>query len=292
MSSMIGIKVADGDFFPIVAENTDAKKRLVLTTAHEGQPSVQIDFYKSSLQSMKDAVYIGTLLLKNISKQKQGSPSIELIVSSNKDGEFSASAYDINLPEEKGKNILAVSLTPLEHSANFDDINLDNSGEYSAAIKKPKPKLLFVAIPIVLLALIAFGLYLFLFRTSPEEESVSALVPPEEIMYEPPPPEPPPVEQFEPPPAPPPVISAVEPPVKVQTPRERPPAPVSSYNTPAVIPAEGIAYKLRWGDTLWDVSQAFYRTPWRYNYIARYNGIRNADRIVSGRTIRVPPLPK
>ncbi|MDR2097396.1 MAG: LysM peptidoglycan-binding domain-containing protein [Spirochaetaceae bacterium] len=40
------------------------------------------------------------------------------------------------------------------------------------------------------------------------------------------------------------------------------------------------------------MSQAFYRTPWRYNYLARYNGIRNPDRIVSGRTIRIPPLPK
>jgi hypothetical protein len=291
---MIGIKVADGDFFPIAAENINAKKRLVLTTAHDNQPSVQIDFYKSSLLSMKDAVYIGTLMLENISKKERGGPSIELIVSSNENGEFSASAYDLEKPDENGKHILAGSLLPLENSESFNDINLDNEGtvikdrflnEYGAAVKPSKSKLLMIAIPA--LAIIIFGLYFFVFRAGLNKTESVNTVPPAEITYKAPPPPEVAVAPAEEAP-PPPVIKAPESP----EPRKRDPAPVSFYNTPDAIPADGLTYTLRWGDTLWDVSQAFYRTPWRYNYLARYNGIRNADRIIAGRTIMVPPMPK
>jgi nucleoid-associated protein YgaU len=59
---------------------------------------------------------------------------------------------------------------------------------------------------------------------------------------------------------------------------------------PATIPKEGVAYKIRWGDTLWDISAAFYRNPWQYQRIARFNNIRNPNMIISGRTIRIPPL--
>jgi nucleoid-associated protein YgaU len=64
---------------------------------------------------------------------------------------------------------------------------------------------------------------------------------------------------------------------------------VASYKVPATIPKGGVPYKIRWGDTLWDISEAFYRDPWRYRRIARFNNIRNPDLIISGRTIRVPP---
>jgi hypothetical protein len=309
---MIGIKVADGGFFPIVAENVNARKRLVLTTAHDAQSSVQIDFYKSSLHSMEDAAYIGTLLLENIPKKEQGNPSIELIVSSNENGEFSASAYDIERPDENGRHILAGSLTLLENSADFDDIHFDHEDIFlkedfpnksNGVIKSSKPKPLMAAI--FLIVIIAFALYFFVFRAASNNENgvteSAGEVPPVEIIYEEPPPTTLPVEEkaetaAQPVETPPPIIKAPETPVKApaglpQT-RKRDPAPVSSYNTPAVIPDGGIRYRLRWGDTLWDVSQAFYRTPWRYNYLARYNGIRNANHIVSGRTIIVPPLPK
>jgi hypothetical protein len=312
MSSMIGIKVADGGFFPIVAENVNARKRLVLTTAHDAQSSVHIDFYKSSLHSMEDAVYIGTLLLENISKKEQGSTSIELIVSSNEKGEFSASAYDLEQPDENGRRILAGSLMPLENSENlYDDIDLDYedmlikesySDEYYGVIKFSKTKLLMAIIPLI--AIIAVGLYFFVFRTDSSKTNntseIISEVPPVETIYEEPPPPLPSEEETEaaarPVETPPPVIKAPEAPVmapaSLPQPRKRDPAPVFSYNMPDVIPAGGLTYRLRWGDTLWDVSQVFYRTPWRYNYLARYNGIRNANHVVSGRTIVVPPLPK
>ncbi len=47
-------------------------------------------------------------------------------------------------------------------------------------------------------------------------------------------------------------------------------------------------YKIRWGDTLWDIADAYYKNPWRYKYIAKYNGIKNPDYIISGDVITIP----
>ncbi|MCH5294294.1 MAG: LysM peptidoglycan-binding domain-containing protein [Treponema sp.] len=60
-----------------------------------------------------------------------------------------------------------------------------------------------------------------------------------------------------------------------------PPAP------PPVKPAD-IRYKIKWGDTLWDIANAYYKNPWRYHMLARYNGIKNPDYIVSGTWILIP----
>jgi hypothetical protein len=89
-----------------------------------------------------------------------------------------------------------------------------------------------------------------------------------------------------------------QPPPLIQAPAQAQPAPVvnrrrnppvASYKVPSTIPRNGIAYRVRWGDTLWDIAAAFYRNPWLYPRIARYNGIRNPDLIVSGTVIRIPP---
>jgi nucleoid-associated protein YgaU len=65
--------------------------------------------------------------------------------------------------------------------------------------------------------------------------------------------------------------------------------PVTSFAIPATIPSEGVEYKIRNGDTLWDIAEAFYRNPFSYPRIARFNNILNPDLIISGTTIRVPP---
>lgn len=51
---------------------------------------------------------------------------------------------------------------------------------------------------------------------------------------------------------------------------------------------EDITYKIKWGDTLWDIADAYYKNPWNYKKIARYNGIRNPDYIISGTYIKIP----
>ncbi len=51
---------------------------------------------------------------------------------------------------------------------------------------------------------------------------------------------------------------------------------------------KSVTYKIKWGDTLWDIADAYYKNPWRYHRIARYNGIKNPDYIISGTTIELP----
>ena len=51
---------------------------------------------------------------------------------------------------------------------------------------------------------------------------------------------------------------------------------------------KAVSYKIKWGDTLWDIADTYYKNPWRYKYIARYNGIKNPDYIISGTKIVIP----
>ena len=49
-----------------------------------------------------------------------------------------------------------------------------------------------------------------------------------------------------------------------------------------------IMYRIKWGDTLWDIADTYYKDPWRYRMIAEYNNIRDPDYIISGTTIKLP----
>src|SRR5574344_2841562 len=64
-----------------------------------------------------------------------------------------------------------------------------------------------------------------------------------------------------------------------------PEEPVAEKETPKI---ENTKYKIRWGDTLWDISNTYYKNPWKYKSIAKYNGIKNPDHIVSGTVIEIP----
>ena len=50
----------------------------------------------------------------------------------------------------------------------------------------------------------------------------------------------------------------------------------------------GVTYKIKWGDTLWDLADTYYKNPWRYKKIANYNNIKNPDYIISGTVITIP----
>ncbi|MDR2079379.1 MAG: Hsp70 family protein, partial [Treponema sp.] len=177
MASTIGIKIANGEFYSIVEENSPVKKRLILTTVHDSQKSVQIDLYKSYTKSMADALYIGSLVVENITAKPKGGPSIELIIASSAEGEISADAVDLDTKAEH--HHLSVSLKSLdEDSRDYEipDFELDQDEappgdlyDQASEVKKRKSRggfpWLVIAV-VALLILIAAGIlaWFFLFR--------------------------------------------------------------------------------------------------------------------------------
>lgn len=345
MASTIGIKLANGEFYSIVEENSPVKKRLVLTTVHDKQQSVQIDLYKSYTRTMADALYIGTLVVEKISPRPKGEPSIELIIASSETGEIVADAMDLDQSVKGQHHTLNVSLKSLEddnREYDIPDFELEQnesppSGLVQIEEKQRFPWLVVICGALILVAILLV-IWLVFYRgnnstgaaqsnqaqsatqnttpAAPPAVTPAPVTAPAPVAE--PEPEAPaqqaaepapvadaqaPVAEETPPPAVaetppvqaetslPPVIKAPENAPVTVTPalRTRPVPPVASYKVPSVIPKNGVAYKIRWGDTLWDIAGAFYRNPWLYHRIARFNNIRNPDLIISGRTIRVPP---
>jgi hypothetical protein len=327
VASTIGIKIANGEFYSIVEENSAVKKRLILTTVHDKQRSVQIDLYRSFTKTMADALYVGSLVVENIKPRPRGEPSIEMIITSTREGTIAADAIDLDSTSQGEHHYLSVSLKSLDEDNReyeIPDFELEQSdppptGLYEKAkiIREKKsrkfPWLIVILAGLVLIALcLAIWLFLFKgnplsgrspqasqpFRPVPAAKAPAEAIPAEGPAETPePPPEPEPQQQAQPaaPPqqAPPPVIEAPETtapvPAAAAAMRSRPVPPVASYKAPTTIPKEGASYRIRWGDTLWDISEAFYRNPWLYPRIARFNNIRNPDLIISGTTIRIPP---
>jgi LysM repeat protein len=328
MVSTIGIKIANGEFYPVLEENSAVKKRLILTTVHDDQKSVQIDLYKSLTKTMADAQYAGSLVIENISPKPKGAPSVELIISSDSQGGIAADAVDLDAREGKERYHLDISLTSLEEKGGdivIPDFELESYGipprelyndaqfiSQGRRRSRSLPLLLFIigggAVIVVWLCIWLFltrgaSFRALIFGSGPAVEKAAQEPPmPEPAPVEPPPvPAAPPAVEAAPPmveaapvPAPKAEVPVIEAPAVPRPPaparsRVRSPAPVARYKIPAVIPAGGVPYKIQWGDTLWEISEAFYRNPWLYPRIARFNNIRNPNRIISGTTIRIPP---
>jgi outer membrane biosynthesis protein TonB len=356
VASTIGIKLANGHFFPIieepsieepsteesstkessaegsstggpsavVKEKSLVRKRLILTTVRDSQESMQIDLYRKQAAALAGLQYVGSIVVKDIKPKSKGDPSVELVISLNKDGALSATAADLDAQAQGGYQRLDVSLKSLDIDVReppIPDFRMEQAveppprGLYDKASqtrKRKKKKFPWFIIIIIgaLIVLAGLGVWFFLSWGCPDSPEpapapVAAPAPELPVRTPEPAPAPPPVIEVapEPLPAPPPAVEAAPepPPVPVIEPvkpaenapavsrERRSAAPVSSYKVPAVIPKGGVAYRIRWGDTLWDISEAFYRNPWLYRRIARYNGIRNPDRIISGTVIRIPP---
>lgn len=319
----IGIRLADGKFYPILAEGAAAKKRLVVTTVKDDQPSVQIDVYRST-EASED--YVGSLVIENIPPRPAGEPDIELDLELDDDGNLSALAREEATGEHQA---LSVSLKSLEEEEKYEipdfdfqededfDLTTDDLPEISPfestegtmtdkgmdseetsfddipdfGEPSPPPELVRQeekkrASPILIGVLAALGtiailvIAFFIYRATMDKQpqppvapvaAPVATVPVAPVAATPAPATPAPV--------------AVAP-----APATPAPAPAAAAPSKPATPAKkGTWYKIRWGDTLWDLSIAYYRTPWLYRTIAAANKIRNPDRIISGTWIFIPP---
>ncbi|MBN1616156.1 MAG: LysM peptidoglycan-binding domain-containing protein [Spirochaetales bacterium] len=313
----IGIKLADSKFFPVLEEGNPASKILELTTVRDEQTSVQINLFRSEDGELDESAYVGTLIIEDISPRASGEPTVELTLTLDEQNELSAEAVDL---DSGSRQALSVSLETLSREdlyslPDFDLSPIDSSlhlGEdpdhrnlaYQGTIPGNAPEglyemtneeekksgvfmpawlcvlVLVVGVLALVLALLVSARVMMLNRSmqaqqaAREELATEQVVPASE-------PAPAPVAPAEPTPPPStqesePVATVVEEPV-VPEPAE----PVSN--------AKPVNYKIKWGDTLWDLSEAYYDNPWRYTDISKHNKIRNPNLIIAGTRIEIPP---
>jgi LysM repeat protein len=279
--STIGIKVADGSYYPVLEHGFKGRKRLILTTVKDNQSKVQIDLYRGNGSGLTDARYIGSLLIENIPPAKQGVPEIELFIGVDESGQLSAEANDVRTGESQKFTTSLATLPSADidgepdftmgeqESEGMDFAESPLTGEAypvsdadSQRVRRNGPNVLllvlFVVLGIVLVGAIAF----FVYRVIQGPKLAQVVSPPAVTQ---------PARQ----PAP-----AVQQPAAAQPVAEPTPPP-------AAAPAE-VTYRIKQGDTLWDISSTYYRNPWLYPRLAKANNIKNPDLIFAGTRIVIP----
>ena len=128
----IGIKLADGSFYPVLEDNTPSEKKLELTTAHNNQTKVMVDLYRSATCSMDDAEYVDSLQIENLTARPNGETDIKFSISLDEDNQLSARIVDPETGNESNTTITLVSRT-LEERLVTDDYAINDSEENSGA---------------------------------------------------------------------------------------------------------------------------------------------------------------
>ena len=356
MASKIGIKLADGTFFPILDEDALSEQSLELTTVRDDQESVQINLFKQV--DGAEPEYIGSLIVEDISTGRAGDPTINLKIKLDEEKNLSAEAVDEGSGSHQSlrvslKNLDEASLegmdfdfASLDSSSGFtsgdddyfikesDDLSFDESLESQADSqlydneekpekKKKMPLWLIIIIIILCITALVFAILLLTKKMPFADKDKIASVPEK-------------VEQVQEPKK---DVNATTSNVPKENAAEKAAAEAkrkaeeeakqkaeaeakkkaeeeakqkaeaeakkkaeeeAKQKAEAKKKAEtqqksntnsngAVRYKIKWGDTLWDLSETYYKTPWLYKKIADYNKIKNPNLIIAGTYIDIPP---
>jgi molecular chaperone DnaK (HSP70) len=323
---IIGIKLADGTFYPVLEEGFIGKKRLVLSTVRDNQESMQIDFYRGKEKNIKTSEYIGSLVIENIELKPKKIPEIEVIIGMDENNKLSADAKNLASDDKQSLSVVLESLDE-ERTYEMPEFEIDEGIETTKAFeekegeeeesitgetypieaedrrkthlkkKKKNPLLTILFIFLGLVIIGGFSVLLFwlinnFFPTQPintdngkkttqeiqsddskKKNSTSS--------------------------------GSLADSNKKESDESRGDKETTSTSgtekqskeeikgdikkTTSTVTA-GIYYKLKWGDTLWDLAATYYRDPFQYYRIYRYkpNKINDPDLIYAGRTIFIP----
>lgn len=144
MSKNIGIKLADGTFYPIMEDGIPKKKLLELTTVKNNQTTVMVDLYRSETNSMDDAEYVDTLQISGLVPHGEGEPNICLSVQLDENNVLSAEVSDpesgtssnttVNLvtrAEDDRSSVPDFTLSDVSDQAQENDITIDDEAAFA-----------------------------------------------------------------------------------------------------------------------------------------------------------------
>ncbi|WP_294429708.1 Hsp70 family protein [uncultured Treponema sp.] len=137
----IGIKLADGTFYPVLEEGEAKKRMLDLTTAKDNQTKVQIDLYRSENGTMDDAEYVDTLEVTKLNPHPNGEPELHLSVGLDEENHLTAEVVDPETGKKSETEVTLVSRTA-EERAEPADFALSSSSESSSeeTVEEPAPE--------------------------------------------------------------------------------------------------------------------------------------------------------
>jgi nucleoid-associated protein YgaU len=305
-TNQIGIKLADGKFFPIFEEDFKGRKKLTLTTVRDNQKSVQIDLYKGVGETLFEDSYIGSLVIENIEEALKSEPEIELVIGIDEDGNLKATADDYKTGEKQSLSVSLESVedkdmytipefeidqtipeTPVSEEETGADAQKVVEESYTVSEERPSrtkarerkgnPLLLvlFVLLGLLVIAVGGWGIYSLIagvpfFPGTEVAEQTAAEAEEVDIGA-------PDLEESEQA-----AETAEEEAVKEEAAAEE------STEQAAEQSGEGEEYTIVWGDTLWDIARRYYRDPFEYNMIAKVNKIENPDLIFAKQKIFLP----
>ena len=303
-TSIIGVKTADGAFYPILEQDYDGKKKFVLTTIRDDQETVQIDLYQKKKEDEGSKQYIGSLVIENIQEALKGEPEIEVIFGIDSDGNLSTIACDM---ATGNKQRLRTSLENLNVDQLLDvpDFDLDESLDKAPEVtmmrepeqdftisedntevtdtkkeSNPLKRIIFILIGLILIAGITFLIFYLINQNSsdvkPEIEKRVEQIEETDSMQ---------------------IVTTEESEKITKDDTAMDTADNITEQETDVIEEEetkeatgDFEYIIKWGDTLWDLAATFYRDPFLYPVIANYdkNNISNPDLILANTIIYIP----
>ena len=135
MGKKIGIKLADGSFYPIMEDGVPQKKLMELTTVQDNQTTASIDLYRSESGTMDDAEYVDTLELSELKPHPGGETNMSFIIQLDENNMLSAEVCD---PESGKTSVTKADLVnfPTETRTASSDSTL--SGISDVPVSAPK----------------------------------------------------------------------------------------------------------------------------------------------------------
>lgn len=272
---MIGIRLADGSVYPVFDRDRSGAKRLILTTSHDDQDEVDVEvLYADDEAPERAPAPVGRIRIGGLTAHPRGAPELELTVRLTPSQSVSLSLLDRETGNSATRSLGLDEPTPAGVSGPQDyEVPPSLTEDFEPAlIESESPQrssagLRIAAAVIALLLLAGAGLLIwwFLLRPIPAGTPEAADTPPAPRAAEQPAAEPAETDATVPPDAEAPAADAA-------------PSP----------PPGSVEYRIRRGDTLWDLSQAFYDTPWRFPDLAEWNDIPNPDLIYTDRRLSIP----
>jgi hypothetical protein len=106
-NTVVGIKTAGGEFFPILDPSAGKKRRVVLEPSHKGQKTVKIELYVRDVGEPDGLGFLGAIFFEDVAADGSGESEIELVLGADTERNIYATATDLVSGERKSISVAA-----------------------------------------------------------------------------------------------------------------------------------------------------------------------------------------